>query len=293
MNSDKESHQYISEQEDFLNLNHDVSQTILDLSSFNNTSLNQFEQSQVNESLNTEKRVCVYCKKQFSHQGSYGRHLDLKKGDSLHPLDEINAFRSKVIRRGNSSFKKQSKSKKPNIILNDEIGKEEKNKIRRKLRDRRIKAKLFSIDWIINRFGHTKLSESDNFAKMVCLYLPRSNIPKRHPNFDTYELLMGYLTSIKDQLDGNGLIEKTHQTYQDWTKLSEPEKENLWLYEYNKTLNETLKDFSLWQLQNISKLIHNKENDYFQEICKNDDLLKYIDTLGNADSINNEEKSDY
>ncbi|KAJ8139904.1 hypothetical protein OY671_006897 [Metschnikowia pulcherrima] len=114
--------------------------------------------------------ICEFCGKQFSRKGTYGRHLDTKKGDPNHPLEAVAALRSGVVRRAYSAgakaasdeyrvdkskrtpqknAQKKSKSEISKLYNSKEIVKE-KNKARRKQRDLRLKAQLMASEWYLS-----------------------------------------------------------------------------------------------------------------------------------------------
>ena len=51
-----------------------------------------------------DSKTCQFCHKQFAHKGSLGRHLDFKKGDPWHPIDQVNLIRINASRRRSSDF---------------------------------------------------------------------------------------------------------------------------------------------------------------------------------------------
>ncbi|GEQ72794.1 hypothetical protein JCM33374_g6482 [Metschnikowia sp. JCM 33374] len=122
--------------------------------------------------------VCGFCGRNFSRKGTYGRHLDSKKGDIRHPADRIEELRGAVVRRAvrgagpttaKAAMQKVAKTK-SNQKTKSEISKKynskdavkEKNKARRKERDLRIKAQLQASEWYVGTLtpqpprGHQK-----------------------------------------------------------------------------------------------------------------------------------------
>ena len=113
--------------------------------------------------------ICEFCEKQFSRKGTYGRHLDTKKGDPKHPLEAVAALRSGVVRRAYSAGAKaasdeyrvdkskqtpqkdaQKKTKSEiSRLYNSKETVKEKNRTRRKQRDLRLKAQLMASEWYL------------------------------------------------------------------------------------------------------------------------------------------------
>ena len=221
------------------------------------------------------KRYCKFCKKHFSHQGSYGRHLDLKKGDELHPVEEIAKIRSKVIRRNgfldNERIEaRKSKKKVASRIYNKRENVKEKNKIRRKLRDREIKAKLLTNEWYLNQLGNGSTNHGlPTFAKIVCLYLPVRNWPVDSP---PAEEVFDELIAISAN-HSSTLLEEAKDSYTIWQSYSLERRRDLWFAEQKKTLEETLGNFSLIDLQQRNQIMDKQKKDTFEDLCKLDNLI--------------------
>ena len=243
------------------------------------------------------KKYCKFCKKHFSHQGSYGRHLDLKKGDQLHPVEEIAKIRSKVIRRNgfldNERIEaRKSKKKVASRIYNKRESVKEKNKIRRKLRDREIKAKLLTNEWYLNQLGNGSMKHGlPTFAKIVCLYLPVRSWPVGSPPgddvFDELIAISANHSSI--------LLEEVKDSYTIWQSYSFEKRRDLWFAEQKKTLEETLGNFSLIDVQQRNQIIDKQKKDTFQDLCKLDNLMtsntqNYREDVNFIDSNESEEE---
>ena len=221
------------------------------------------------------KRYCRFCKKHFSHQGSYGRHLDLKKGDELHPVEEIAKIRSKVIRRNgfldNERIEaRKSKKKVASRIYNKRENVKEKNKIRRKLRDREIKAKLLTNEWYLNQLGNGSAKHGlPTFAKIVCLYLPVRSWPAGSP---PAEGAFDDLISISAN-HSSMLLEEVKDSYTIWQSYSVEKRRDLWFAEQKKTLEESLGNLSLIDLQQRNQIMDKQKKDTFEDLCKLDNLI--------------------
>mmetsp|Transcript_3145 Transcript_3145/g.3747 ORF Transcript_3145/g.3747 Transcript_3145/m.3747 type:complete len:394 (+) Transcript_3145:20-1201(+) len=227
------------------------------------------------EQIKDPKRYCKFCKKHFSHQGSYGRHLDLKKGDELHPMEEIAKIRSKVVRRNgfldNERLEaRKSKKKVASRIYNKRENVKEKNKIRRKLRDRDIKAKLLTNEWFLNQLGggSTRLEQS-TFAKLVCLYIPVNSWPLGSPpGKDIFENLIAVSAN-----HSNALLEEVKDSYSVWQGYSFEKRRDIWFSEQKQTLEETLGNFTLVDLQERNQIMDKQKKVTFENLCKQDNLV--------------------
>ncbi|OBA22099.1 hypothetical protein METBIDRAFT_146331 [Metschnikowia bicuspidata var. bicuspidata NRRL YB-4993] len=106
---------------------------------------------------------CHFCGRAFSRKGTYGRHLDSKKGDAQHPAGQVEALRSGVVRRAArragepvadekaGRAPKKVKRQKSQIakVYNSKTAVKEKNRARRRARDLRLKAQLQAHEWYI------------------------------------------------------------------------------------------------------------------------------------------------
>lgn len=225
--------------------------------------------------------TCKYCGKHFSHKGSFGRHLDLKKGDSLHPLEQINVIRSTVARRGERNNKRHKKVPNSNItikekskimassnIVSENI--KEKNKIRRKLRDRHIKSKLMTSQWFIEQFvGKESVTEKSSFARYVSLYLPVKLWPII-PDSSSYDLVMSCMETRN--LDKH----KLETSFEEWKSLETTRREQIWKTESYNAISATIGNICLVDLHNVKEYIARKEKETFQDICTQDNLDGYL-----------------
>ncbi|KAM9922653.1 hypothetical protein OXX59_005677 [Metschnikowia pulcherrima] len=146
--------------------------------------------------------ICEFCGKQFSRKGTYGRHLDTKKGDPKHPLEAVAALRSGVVRRAHSSGAKfasdeyrvdkskqtpqknaQKKSKREiSRLYNSKETVKEKNRARRKQRDLRLKAQLMASEWYLSSIAQQGQGQNQASAET-----PLDNIatPKSYTEAET------------------------------------------------------------------------------------------------------------
>lgn len=221
------------------------------------------------------KKFCKFCKKQFSHQGSYGRHLDLKKGDKLHPTEEVAKIRNNVIRRNGSLDTdrieaRKTKKKVASKIYNKRENVKEKNKIRRKLRDREIKAKLLTNEWFLDQLGSISTKHSQqSFAMWVCLYLPVANWPVASlPTTTEFNTLLSMLANNE-----TNMIDEVKGAFTLWQGYSPEKQRELWVNEQKTALEETLGNFTLIELQNRSNIMEREKKSIFDNLCKQDNLV--------------------
>jgi hypothetical protein len=240
---------------------------------------------------NSNKRVwvCSFCNKSFSHQGSYGKHLDYKKGDNLHPINEIDNIRSSVKRR-NGSKTKINKPKCRNSLVTSKVASKidfnqdnrgrELTKIRRKLRDRHIKSKLLTQGWLLDQFGsYVKLEP--NFAELVCLYLKINQWPTSFPDSQSYELVSKSMEKINNSSLSNKLLDE----FIKWQNLTDQQKSHSWRRARTEALNDTIGRFSIQDLNTIKNLVIQQEKFTFEQICENDGLSDYVDHKQNLPTL--------
>lgn len=201
---------------------------------------------------------CPFCRKKFASKSTYGRHLDSKRADSLHPAEEVDALRKNVVRRGErgSDEVRQEKQKiakqKASRAYNLKDDVKERNKRRRKERDVRIKASLKAYAWYTSKLAKSEMKEPVTFLEMVAVYLPVSQWPKpgEYPGESELQKLLATLVG-KSSADG------VFGAWDAW-KRSEGDKEKKWRDTSNKMLQETLQNTSLWEIVRCQQLINEK-----------------------------------
>ncbi|CCH42894.1 hypothetical protein BN7_2440 [Wickerhamomyces ciferrii] len=218
------------------------------------------------------KKMCPFCQRTFSHPGSMGRHLDLKKGSDGHPLDLINKLRSDVKRRGDL-VKIRERRKIRAKKYNSRLDVKERSKFKRKIRDRLQKGKKIGINKFLLNLNKPKLSSFDNqslpsFPRLVLYFLPPIQWPQEPPTLETYRILCEFL-NVKflnnenlsnESIELNStiyddLMEKVHLASENWLTLSELSKEQLWLKEIRKCAEDSLTNISLFDLANRDQWI--------------------------------------
>ncbi|KAI5961178.1 uncharacterized protein KGF55_004103 [Candida pseudojiufengensis] len=258
-----------------------------------------------------EDKTCQFCDKQFSQKGSLLRHLDTRKGDSLHPIDKINFIRSNSVRRRSvdvtsaSDFaktpgtRKRRASKKSmarsQMSSDSASGQKEKSKLRRKLRDRRIKAKLISNEWMIDKFTKQTLPDlkqqpitPSTFCFFIAFYVPIKVWPSLSVGYPTTSLYEEVINRINDQ---EVLVNIFNQSIQSYEQLGIEDKRRLWLEQIQYCLNSSINEINLHDLNNIKSIVEKKEQNIFEEICSNDNLSAFVDIEENH-TVEEEEDED-
>ncbi|KAI5966641.1 hypothetical protein KGF57_000605 [Candida theae] len=276
-----------------------------------------------------EDKICPFCNKQFTLKGSFQRHLETRKGDQWHPVDECNYLKNQLSRRkstdvsslgyvggnvgsmssldstpmGKSNSRKRRASRKSlaRSQMSSDLpsGQKEKSKLRRKLRDRRIKAKIITNEWLVNQFTKKPMSDSRQasspatFCHFVAFYVPVRNWPSltEMPSSALCDEVLSQLRTMELE-DLNTLFIQSMQVYE---QLDPTEKKRLWLEEVQNCLNSSISDFTLFDLNNIKSIMDKREQLIFEGICANDNLSAYVDadenpTLGEEEEEEHEEE---
>lgn len=233
---------------------------------------------------NSQKFACPFCDKQFQQRGSYGRHLDYKRGDDLHPAEEIDKLRQNVIRRSadptlrknqDTKRKRQLSSKKYN--LKEDI--REKNKLKRKIRDRQIKAKLMTYDNFFKRFNEVLLEVDTSFARYCSTVLPIAKWPlEQAPDEPELHQIIDKVTSQPDIYDEN-MITTIKNAFDIWSPLSPELKLKTWKQEKTHALSTVLGDLNLYELQNHERVLVTQASNLLVDICAADNLPLHTKTF--------------
>ena len=156
--------------------------------------------------------ICEFCEKQFSRKGTYGRHLDTKKGDPKHPLEAVAALRSGVVRRAYSAGAKaasdeyrvdkskqtpqkdaQKKTKREiSRLYNSKETVKEKNRARRKQRDLRLKAQLMASEWYLTLIAQQGQGQNQQTSAETHL----GNIVTANPNTEAEKCAAKYAFAL-------------------------------------------------------------------------------------------------
>ncbi|EMG46756.1 hypothetical protein G210_2983 [Candida maltosa Xu316] len=310
-------------------------------------------------------QICQFCSKKFSHKTSLNRHLDIKKGDNLHPIDQINLIRSNnhpnsishnrrrssevsfqsmvesnslnstnntntsttnntaattpvtststsisgvlstapittttntlvggAIPMGSTATtttKKRRMSKKSMAVSqmssDSASGQKEKSKLRRKLRDRRIKAKILTNEWFQDLFANNLLpfyhesnpdpNNPETFVNLVALYLPVNDWPmiSSFPDKNCINLIINRM-KVRNKLN---LINFLNLSFTAYDILNDNQKKILWETQSSNILKSTIGKFSICDLYDIKSVISTREQSNFEEICRNDKLSAFVE----------------
>lgn len=105
--------------------------------------------------------TCALCSKTFASKSTYGRHLDVKRGDASHPEPAVDELRRGVVRRaqekagpakvdlGRAARSRASKT------YNSKDTVKAANRARRRQRDVRLKAELAAHRWFVAQLGQS------------------------------------------------------------------------------------------------------------------------------------------
>lgn len=205
---------------------------------------------------------CVFCDRSFSTKGTYGRHLDLKRGDALHPDADVEQLRKGVVRRGEKDNEPKVKKRKSEVSkrYNSKVDVKERNKLRRKERDLRIKARLNACEWYFDHIEPPVL-ELTSFAYAVATQVPSSLWPETGvPLEREFNLTVGRLTAL-DTAKSDVLF----NLYAQWKKLLAEEQKAQWAAESARALRTHLGGRSLYELANAKAIVDKKQQELYEE----------------------------
>lgn len=215
------------------------------------------------------KVTCAFCGRDFSTKGTYGRHLDSKKGDLRHPHEEVEALRKHVVRRGERDQNGPEVKKRRSEIskrYNEKLDVKERNRSRRRERDMQLKAKLAAYDWFMGLLPQPSL-ELRSFPYLVATLIPANSWPADGalPSGPEFNLVLTKLTAIDTSKS-----DRLYSLYGSWKLLPENEQRLMWERERSKALCENLKDTSLWEVANARKLVKNKQAELYDQYAQRD-----------------------
>lgn len=202
------------------------------------------------------KKMCPFCQRTFSHPGSMGRHLDLKKGTRLHPADLIERIRADVKRRGDAEKVKQRRRVRARKYNAREDVKE-RSKVKRRTREKIARAKRVALTTFVNTLGKPQLQPHPSFPRLVLYFLSPDQWPHDPPTLETYRLLCGFLNS--KFLEGHQgeevrfydeIMQKVHTASENWLTISETSKQEIWIRELRRAAEDSLRGTSLYDLGN-------------------------------------------
>lgn len=237
-----------------------------------------------------KQKHCVFCGADFQQPGSLGRHLDRKKGDNLHPSDKIDQLRQNVTRRKkpsgsdddlvkqvNKRIKKQEIAKRYN--LKDDV--RERNRLRRKMRDRQIKSRLSVLEDFQNGFGdHSDIS---NFGHFVCMFLPVGQWPDTPPDGNLRDIVVDGVKRYKHPL---WTEDKVYEAFERWEKLPHDMKQTVWQQECKQSLDQTLKNVTLYDIQNRKEIFQLQQQKLVDDYSKEDYIDYDFNDLDDFNEVN-------
>lgn len=195
------------------------------------------------------KKSCQFCGKIFSHPGSLGRHLDLKRGTRLHPASEIDLIRADVKRRGDAVEIKTRRAKRAKVYNSREDVKE-RARIRRKLKERGDRAHAAASRNFIKRIGLPSLPPHPSFAYVVLYFLSPSQWPHDPPTTQTYAHLEQALQPLRsiDIHMFNDYVNKVNVAFEQWSVMNKQSKMEIWAREQRRVAEAALGSLSLYDL---------------------------------------------
>lgn len=239
------------------------------------------------------RETCQFCGHVFTHPGSLGRHLDLKRGTRLHPADQIDLIRKNVKRRGDVVEVKARRAKRARMY-NSREDVRERSRLRRKRRDREEKARIKAKEAFIESIGKPTLPPHPSFAYLVLFFLPPSQWPHDPPTSQTLVLLKSTLeasfsqpeknmtedpsvSSMRNETDSNqNLFEeytnKVNVAFEQWRLINKASKMTIWAREQRRIAEAALGSLSLYDLGTRDRWIEREERKLVDEEEEHDKL---------------------
>lgn len=217
---------------------------------------------------------CSFCDKEYASKSSLGRHLDTKKDDDLHPLDDIDALRHKVVRRGDDHLPEEHIRKRRAVLAkyNAKEDVKEKNKLRRRERDIRIKARLEALSWFIDKLNKTSAAsiqhDYSNFPLSVAYLLPPVDWPDKYPGQPEFNELLNKVRTDQS--------ERLLKSYNDWERRSEEEKLAAWAQQVSHAVRASLGSMSLKELHDAVETVESKTRSLFDTYLRAE-MMGFLD----------------
>jgi hypothetical protein len=191
------------------------------------------------------KKSCPFCGRTFSHPGSLGRHLDLKRGTRLHPAARVDQIRGNVKRRGDAAEIKQRRAQRAKLYNAREDVKR-RAKLRRKEKERGDKANAEARLRFIQQLGFPNLPLHASFAFFVLYFLPSSQWPDSLPGRDSFDQVAETIDQVEQITSVNSLYRsRLEAAYDRWTVMNVQDKQDTWTKELRRALEMTLGSFTV------------------------------------------------
>lgn len=195
------------------------------------------------------RKSCQFCGKSFSHRGSLGRHLDLKRGTRLHPAAEIDIIRADVKRRGDQVEIKSRRAKRARLYNSREDVKI-RARNRRKSKELSDRAHSLARENFIKRIGLPSLPPHPSFAYVVLYFLPPDQWPHDPPTTQTYTHLETALQPLRiiDIKMFNDYVNKVNVAFEQWSVMNKQSRMEIWAREQRRVAEAALGRLSLYDL---------------------------------------------
>jgi hypothetical protein len=236
------------------------------------------------------KKTCPFCQRSFSHPGSMGRHLDLKKGTKSHPAEIIEKMRADVKRRGDADkVKERRRIRARKYNAREDV--RERTRVQRRERERVQRAKRREIKKFFEKMGRPHLQPHPTFPRLVLYFLSPSQWPQDPPTLETYRLLCGSLNDqflpSEDMILYDDIMQKVHTASENWLTLSDNAKQDIWHRELRSAAEDALQNTSLFELRNIDAYVTKRAR---IAVANNEDGDEHNDS--NTDDDDNEDHND-
>lgn len=262
-----------------INANNDDTSGIVDpqiqLETGSNNATTTTNQQLLSQTSTDPKKTCPFCTRTFSHPGSLGRHLDLKRGTRLHPAAKVDMMRGDVKRRGDVVEIKARRARRAKLY-NSRQDVKERAKARRKHKERSDKAKGIAKSRFINRLGIPQLPPHPTFAYMVLYFLSPYQWPHDPPTRQTYDQLL-------ESLPGGDLRSKAEVAFEQWGVMNMQTKIDIWTREQRRAAEAAIGSITLYDLGARESWLALEENKITGEMAEE---------AGNANTNSDDEEDD-
>lgn len=195
------------------------------------------------------QKTCQFCGRVFTHPGSLGRHLDLKRGTRLHPADQIDIIRADVKRRGDIVEVKARRAQRAKAYNAREDVKE-RARIRRRQKGRLDRFRAQAQNKFMERIGMPSLPPHPSFAYVVLYFLQPSLWPHDPPTSQTLDQLqhaLQPLESINSKTYAD-YLNKVNVAFEQWKIMNKQSRMEIWHREQRRVAEAALGSLSLYDL---------------------------------------------